>query len=116
MTIWPPKESISNLNMKPKGNTPLLLSRRLSGLTACSVLCSQSLHFNPKPNNQVSALQGELKPPGFLPSWTPAGGPAAMGKQARCGSRTAEQGAAGTAVALPWPMGGQPHRCMVPRK
>lgn len=93
MTTWPPKESISNLNMKPKGNTPLLLSTRLDGLTLWSVLCSQSLYFNPKSNNRVSALRGELKPLGFLPSsrpverlsWTSAGGPAAMGKQAWCG-------------------------------
>lgn len=93
MTNWPPKQSISNLNMKPKGNTPLLLSTRLSGLTLWSVLCSQRLFFNPKPNNRVSALWGDLKPMGFLPSgwpverlsWTSAGGPSAMGKQAWCG-------------------------------
>lgn len=93
MTVWPPKESISNLNMKPEGNTPLLLSTRLSGLTLWSVLCSQTLYVNPKSNNQVSTLRGELKPPGFLPSWqlaerlswTSAGGPAAMGKEVWCG-------------------------------
>lgn len=124
MTTWPPKESISNLNMKPKGNTPLLLSTRLGGLTLWSALCSQSLYFNPKSNNRVSALRGELKPLGFLPSsrpverlsWTSAGGPAAMGKQAWCGQPDSWARSCRNALALPWPTGGQPHHWMFPRK
>ena len=124
MTIWPPKESISNLNMKPKGNTPLLLSTRLSGLTLWSVLCSQSLYFNPKSNHRVSALRGELKPLGFLLSGQPVEGWAGHQQVVRLpwenkrgvGSWTAERGAAGTPVALPWPIGGQPHHWMLLRK